>query len=195
MSIILYKTIGNNIGIDIGNDIMFTILKNNQSINYNNTISFVIPEIMTSYKILLYMGNNILSSNNIFLDYVNIISPEKVIYITFLVSEILYINNLLLVFIRTKTKLISSHFINIVYSHVNIAIDMNIDVYNYKLKFELIQCIELIKNKIKNNVIILSYDMIILLEEKFKNIINNIDIFNNQKLLDTTKNLRNKFFI
>ena len=199
MSIVLYKKLINNIGIDIGNGIMLIILKNNQPINYtisqDNTISFIIPEIMVSYKILLYMGNNILSSNNIFLDEINIISPDKVIFITFIISELLYVNNLLLLYISTKTKLISYHFINIIYSQINLSIDMDTDIYKYKLKFELIKCIELIRDKIKNRVIILSYEMIVLLEKKLNQIISNIDTYNNQKLLDIKKNLSIKFFL
>ena len=197
MNIIQYRVIGNNIGIDIGNSIMLPILENHNSIPCSNTISLNIPETMKEYKILLYIGNNKLSKNNKFIDEITIVCPYNKVYIEFILSDILYINNLLLVKIKTKTKLIAYYIIQlpISFSYDNICIDNCIDIYNYRLKFELIQCIDTIRNKIKNNVIILSCDTIILLEEKINQIISNIDNYNNQKLLDIKKNLCNKFFI
>ena len=63
-SIIKTNYLKNNIGIDIGNGMMTNVF-NSIIVPQSNTIEFIIPTKMEKYKIDIYMGNNILSSDNI----------------------------------------------------------------------------------------------------------------------------------
>ena len=194
MNIINTIYINNIIGIDIGNGIMFPILQPNY-IPYSNKIQFIIPELNSCYKIMIYIGNNVLSCDNILLDTINIISSEKVIYINFFINNCLYYNNKLLVTISTKIKYMNTYLIDIPQNNKLEIIDKIIDTNNYKLKFELIQCTELIKNKIINKQIILDDSTIEAIYQKIDKINNNIDTLSNQKLLDIKNNLTTKFFL
>jgi hypothetical protein len=71
----------------------------------------------------------------------------------------------------------------------------SIDIDNYKLKFELIQCTELIKNKITNKQLKLDDVTIKAIYEKIDKINSEINTLSNQKLLDIKNNLTNKFFL
>ena len=189
----------NNIGIDIGDGLTNTVLKSSPC-PCINTIPFVISNILEKYKISIYSGNNILSSDNLYIATINISSNEKIIYIKFTINNLLYYNNLLLVEIYTKTKLLNIYCfpikLNIKSNINNLNINnLNINKYNYKLKFELRQCIDMINNKIKNKDIILSDDNKIILQSKIIHIIDNINNMNNQKLLEIKTNLKKKFFL
>ena len=92
------------IGFDIGDGLTIPVVN---QIPCSNTIQFIMPEINTSHSINIYIGNNKLSKNNIFLFKLDIISPEKVIYIDFIIPYLLFFSNLLLIKISTKTKLIN----------------------------------------------------------------------------------------
>ena len=147
-SIINTNYLKNNIGIDIGNGMMTNVF-NSFIVPQSNTIEFIIPTKMEKYKIDIYMGNNILSSDNILIYSYDIISPMKVIYIKFMINNMLYINNLLYITISTKTKTLFDNIIQ--FYNIEIPyIHREIDMINYKLKFELKECIEMISIKIQN---------------------------------------------
>jgi hypothetical protein len=196
-NIISSNYIKNIIGIDIGNGLMCPILSNG-IIPCVNQVQFIVPVIMDEYKIDIYIGNNILSSDNILLNTINITSPEKIVYIEFKMTNLLYYNRLLHVIISTKTKNISEYLFNINEDYLNNLhniTDRIIDVYNYQLKFDLIDCIKTIQTKIDKKNIILNEATLNILNNKFKQIIDNIDLVTNQKLLDIKNNLKLKFFI
>ena len=195
MNIINTNYSNNAIGIDIGNGLMCPILTPNY-IPCSNQIQFVIPEINNVYKILLYTGNNILSDDNILLDLINIISSEKVININILINDYLYYTNKILITISTKKLILSTYLITVPYLKTKLNIlDKVIDINNHKLKFELIQCTELIKNKIICKQIKLDESIINTIYEKIDKIMSMINTLSNQKLLDIKINLTNKFFL
>jgi hypothetical protein len=180
-----------NIGFDIGDGLTKSVI---HQIPCSNTIQFIMPEINTNHSINIYIGNNKLSKNNILLFKLDIISPEKVIYIDFIMSYLLYFSNLLLIKISTKTKLLNVLLIPIT-NIKPVEIIESIDIDNYKLKFELVTLIDLLKNKINKKEIILSSDILNLIYQKIDKINSVIDTLSNQKLLDIKNNLKAKFFL
>ena len=195
MNILKTNYNNNTIGIDIGNGLMCPILTPNY-IPCSNQIQFIIPEINNYYIVSLYTGNNILSVDNILLNNINIISSEKVININILINDYLYYTNKILITISTKKTVLNTILINIPYFTKKLAIlDKIIDIDNYKLQFELIQCTELIKNKIINKQIKLDENTINTIYKKIDKINSMINILSNQKLLDIKTNLTIKFFL
>jgi len=185
--------LNNNIGIDIGNGLTTPIL-NCGIIPISNTIEMVIPSIMDKYNIGIYIGNNILSSDNILIYKYDIISPMKVIYIKFMINDFLYYNNMVHLIISTKTIILLND--NIIFDNIIIPyMYREIDANNYKLKFELKECIEMIYIKIKNNEITLPCDILVQFNNKIKQINEMMSILPNQKLLDIKNNLMIKFFL
>ena len=183
----------NNIGIDIGNGLTTPILYNNVIPQFN-MIEFIIPTVMEKYTIKIYSGNNILSSDNILIYKNDIISPMKVVYIEFIINDFLYYNNMFSLIISTKTQMLlydNIYFFNKYMEYIN----RDIDIINYKLKFELKECIEMICIKIKNNEITLPDDILLQLNNKIKQINDMIHTLSNQKLLDIKNNLMTKFFL
>ena len=196
MNLIHNYSLKNIIGFDIGNGLTSPLLSN--TIPCSNTIQFIMPEINISHSIKIYVGNNILSKDNILLTTIDITSPEKVIYIQFSISYLLYFSNIILVIISTKTKILNILFIPILEKYLTIEqkyIDTIIDIDNYKLKFELLTLIDLLKNKIIKKEIILSIDTTNILYEKIEKITTMIDELSNQKILDIKNNLKAKFFL
>jgi len=193
MEIIIKKYLEYNIGIDIGDQLITILLNKNVSIPSTNTISFSVSNINKNYIFDLYCGTNILSKNCSFIDCINICSPEKVIYIESTVDPMMF----LIIKISTKTKLLLCRIycLNLVIKDTKIVDEEMIDITNYKLKFELKQCINLIEEKIERNELILDSDTILILNEKIILINKMIDTLSNQKLLDIKTNLKNKFFI
>ena len=192
MEIIIKKYLEYNIGIDIGDQLMTILLNKNISIPSTNTISFIVSNINENYMFDLYRGINILSKDCSFIDSINICSPEKVIYIESTIDPMMF----LIIKISTKTKLLLCQIYSLGTVIQNTFVNSDkIDIANYKLKFELKQCIDSIEKKIKTNELILDSDTILILNEKIILIRNMIDTFSNQKLLDIKNNLRKKFFI
>jgi hypothetical protein len=197
MDIIHCNLLKNIIGFDIGNGLTTPILRNNV-IPCSNIIQFIMPEINIFHSIKIYVGNNILSKDNILLTTINITSPEKVIYIQFSISYLLYFTNMILVIISTKTKILNILFIPILEQYLKIEqkyIDSIVDIDNYKLKFELLTLIDLLKNKIIKKEIILSIETTNILYEKMDKISTMINELSNQKILDIKNNLKTKFFL
>jgi len=105
---------------------------------------------------------------------------------------------MILVIISTKTKILNILFIPILEKYLTIEqkyIDTIIDIDNYKLKFELLTLIDLLKNKIIKKEIMLSIDTTNILYEKMDKITTMIDELSNQKILDIKNNLKAKFFL
>lgn len=105
---------------------------------------------------------------------------------------------MILVIISTKTKILNILFIPILEKYLKIEhnyIDSIIDIDNYKLKFELLTLIDLLKNKIIKKEIILSIETTNILYEKIDKITIMIDELSNQKILDIKNNLKTKFFL
>jgi hypothetical protein len=192
MSLIKKVSIKNKIGIDIGDGLSIPLIENN--IPSINKIQFIIREINTPYHFNVLSGNNILSKDNILIDSIDITSPEKIIYIEFNINNLLYSYNKLLITISTKTMILNQRLVNIVEDDI-ICINKTVDIDNYKLKFELIDCIQLIKIKIEKKEIILDNDTCNILYDKFNKLDSIIDGMSNQKLLDIKTNLKNKFFL
>ena len=194
MSIICSKYIINNIGIDIGDGLMTTILYHDTTIPSSNTITLIVPEINNNNNITIYCGNNILASDNMMLQSIIVKSPEKIIYINFTISIMSSYMNQLCINVMTKTILLMREFINIPCSKIAL-LEKTIDTYNYKIKFELKQYINIIISNINNNNIkMLEEDKHPILK-KLDQIINMMDQLSNQKLLDLKTNLKNKFLI
>jgi len=196
MNIINVYSLKNIISFDIGNGIASPILNN--TIPCSNIIQFIIPEINNVCSIKIYIGNNILSKDNIYLTTIDVISPEKVVYIEFIISYLLYFSNTILVIISTKTKVLNTLFIPILEKYLTSQLPTcvdSIDIDNYKLKFELLTLIDLLKNKIIKKEIILSIETLESLYEKIDKINTLIDTLPNQKLLDIKNNLKTKFFL
>jgi hypothetical protein len=191
MEIIKSKYLEYNIGIDIGDHLIINLLDRYNILPTSNTIIFSIPILNIEYTFNLYIGNSILSKNCFFIESIKIKSPEYTIYI----ETSVFNNCIYIIKISTKTILLFYH-VYILPNQINvIETNENIDIYNYKLKFQLTETIKIIKNKIQNSHIILTNEDIILLNLKFTEIINKLDILNNQKLLDIKNNLSNKFFL
>ncbi len=181
-----------NIGIDVGDNINQVIFNQNDLLPCCNKISYSIPEIDEEYIIKILIGNNILAIDNIILDTIKIKSDDnyKKIFITMNIDYYLSIQ------IDTKINTIYKNIININGYFINYHIrNENIDINNYKLKFNLLQIIKIINKKIRLNYIILDEESKSLLESKFNNIINKIETLNNQKILEIINTLEQNFFI
>jgi hypothetical protein len=192
MSIICNNHIKYNIGIDIGDGLMCPILYNN--IPCENVILFIVGDISFLYYINIFMGNNILSEDNTLIYKTSILSPEKIIYIKLNIDNILYHHNMVLITIYTKTLVLLNEVIVLPILDI-IYVIKNIDISKYKLRFELKEIIETIKNKINTNMIKLDESDKIILNQKLDNVISNITELNNIKLLEIKNNLKNKFFL
>jgi len=194
MSIICSKYITNNIGIDIGDGLITTILYHDTTIPSSNTITLIVPEINNNNNITIYYGNNILASDNMMLQSIMVKSPEKIIYINFTISIMSSYMNQMCINVMTKTILLMREYINIPCYKIAL-LEKTIDTYNYKIKFELKQYIDIIISNINNNNIkMLEEDKPPILK-KLDQIINMMDQLSNQKLLDLKTNLKNKFLI
>ena len=103
----------------------------------------------------------------------------------------------LIIKISTKTKLLLCRIycLNLIIKNTKIVDEERVDITNYKLKFELKQCIDSIEKKIEKKELILDSETILILNEKIILINKMIDTLSNQKLLDIKTNLKNKFFI
>ena len=157
-----------------------------------NIIQFIVPDISILYNINIFMGNNILSEDNISIYKQALLLPEKVIYIKLKIDYTLYYYNMILINIYTKTKTLLEEIIIIPIIDIPIIIKI-IDINKYKLIFELKETIDTIKIKI-NNIKIDENDKTSLIQ-KLDKIIFNITTFNNIKILEIKNNLKNKFFI
>lgn len=189
-SIIKYPYLNYNIGLNGGDNIMNIIFYQNDLLPNTKDIKFIIPELNEEYNILLLIGNNIIASDNVLLCSFKNTYNCKVIFIKFTI-------NTHFIFFEIHSK------INILYKNViqynnNIIIpffNKNIDIDSYKLKFDLLNTIKIIKNKIKSKYININNEEYNILEEKLQKIINNINNFSNQKILEIKNYLKLKFFI
>ncbi len=189
MSIIPVCLLKYNIGLDVGNNITNVIFEKNILIPNYKKISFVVPELEEEYKINILMGDNILGSDNIILETINLKNIEKVIHL-----EIFLYEYYIVIIINTKAKNIYN---NVIKYHDNniIYFNKNIDVTHYNLKFDINQTIRLIRKKINLGLILLDDESKIILEDKLTKIIDAINNMTNQKMLDIKNNLKMKFFI
>ena len=182
-----------NIGIDAGDNLSNILFNKNTILPSINKISFIIPEIDEEYIIKIIIGDNELSDDNNILDIIPIKIETKKIFLEIKIDlYYIYIN------INTKTNTIYKKILLFNQDNYNIDyLNKIIDINYYKLKFEIEQIIKIIRKKIRLNYIILDEEEIIILEDKFKRLINNIQIksLTNQKMLDIKCNLQTKFFI
>jgi hypothetical protein len=192
MSIILSYLLKYNIGLDVGNNITNVLFEKNTLIPNYKKISFVVPELDEEYNINILMGDNILGSDNIILETINLKNIDKVIYL-----ELFLYNYYIVININTKAKNIYNNVItiNINYDNNIIYYDKIIDVNNYNLKFDITQTIRLIRKKINLGLLILDDESKEILEDKLTKISDNINNMTNQKMLDIKNNLKIKFFI
>lgn len=192
MSIIPSYLLKYNIGLDVGNNITNVLFEKNTLIPNYKKISFVVPELDEEYNINILMGDNILGSDNIILETINLKNIDKVIYL-----ELFLYNYYIVININTKAKNIYNNVItiNINYDNNIIYYDKIIDVNNYNLKFDITQTIRLIRKKINLGLLILDDESKEILEDKLTKISDNINNMTNQKMLDIKNNLKIKFFI
>jgi hypothetical protein len=95
MSIILSYLLKYNIGLDVGNNITNVLFEKNTLIPNYKKISFVVPELDEEYNINILMGDNILGSDNIILETINLKNIDKVIYLElFLYNYYIVINHI-----------------------------------------------------------------------------------------------------
>jgi hypothetical protein len=192
MEIILSSLLKYNIGLDVGSNITNILFEKNILLPNYKKISFVVPELDEEYNINLIMGNNILASDNIILETINLKNIEKVLYL-----ELFLYNYYIKLTINTKSKCIYNNVIKY-YDNNIIYFDKNIDIDNYNLKFDITQTIRLIRKKINLDLLVFDNETKLILEDKLNKIIdaiNNNYIMSNQKMLDIKNNLKMKFFI
>ena len=195
MEIISSSLLKYNIGLDVGSNITNILFEKKTIIPNNKKISFIVPELDEEYNINVIMGDNILASDNIILETINLKNVEKVLYL-----ELFLYNYYIKLTINTKSKCIYNNVItmNINYDNL-IYFDKNIDIDNYNLKFDITQTIRLIRKKINLDLLVFDNDTKLILEDKLNKIIeainNNNNIMSNQKMLDIKNNLKIKFFI
>jgi hypothetical protein len=178
-----------NIGINAGDDLVNILINKNELLPTNKKISFIIPEIEEEYNIDIVMGDNILAKDNILLSNIKIKCNEKKIFL-----NIDFNTHFIYIEINTKINNIYKNIINYYDNFINYY-EKIIDVDYYKLKFDIIQIIKIIRKKINLNYIILDDESKNILETKFNNLLNNLDSMNNQKMLDIKIQLKTKFFI
>lgn len=179
-----------NLGLDAGDNLTNILFEKNTIIPCDKNISFIIPELDEDYKIDIIMGDNILASDNIILETININVEVKKIYFDIKLS---YYG--IIITISTKAQ-------TIVYQNIIKYYDNNINYYIktidtnfYKLRFDIIQTIKIIRKKIKLGLLIFDEETNNILEDKLNKIINSIDTLPTQKMLDIKNNLKIKFFI
>ncbi len=191
MELININKIKYNIGIDAGDNITNVLFNKDDYYPCNKNITFSIPEIDEEYNIKIIIGNNILTEDNIVLDNITIKSEDnnRKIFINIKIDYYLYVD------ITTKLNTIYKNIINININREIIYFNKDINIDNYKYKFNLLQIIKIINKKIRLNCILLDDESKIILQEKFNNIYNKLDSYNNQKLLEIINTLKNNFFI
>jgi len=190
MEIINSNLLKYNLGLDAGDNLTNILFVKNTTIPNSKEISFIIPELDEEYNINIVMGDNILANDNINLDTINLKNLE--IKKIFLVINIF--NYGINIIISSKTKLIYTNIINYYNNNINYY-DKVIDINFYKLKFDILQIIKIIRKKIKLELLIFDEETKIILEDKLNKIINNIDTLPTQKMLDIKNSLKIKFFI
>jgi hypothetical protein len=180
-----------NLGLDAGDNLTNILFENNTIIPCDKNISFIIPELDEEYKIDIIMGNNILASDNIILDRIQLNNLE-VKKIFFDIKLSIYG---IIITISTKAQtIIYKNFIKYYDNNINYYIK-TIDINFYKLRFDIIQTIKIIRKKIKLGLLIFDEETNNILEDKLNKIINSIDTLPTQKMLDIKNNLKIKFFI
>ena len=191
MEIISSKILKYNIGLDAGDNLTNILFEKNTIIPNNKSISFIIPELDEDYKIDIIMGDNILATDNIVLEHIELNNLEfKKIFFDIKLS--LY--GIIITISNKAHNIIYQNILNY-YDNNIIYYDKIIDIAFYKLKFDILQTIKIIKKKIKLGLLIFDEDTKILLEDKLNKIINSIDTLHKQKMLDIKNNLKAKFFI
>jgi ABC-type sugar transport system ATPase subunit len=191
MEIISSKLLKYNIGLDAGDNLTNILFEKNTIIPNNKSISFIIPELDEDYKIDIIMGDNILATDNIVLEHIELNNLEfKKIFFDIKLS--LY--GIIITISNKAHNIIYQNILNY-YDNNIIYYDKIIDIAFYKLKFDILQTIKIIKKKIKLGLLIFDEDTKILLEDKLNKIINSIDTLHKQKMLDIKNNLKAKFFI
>jgi hypothetical protein len=191
MEIILSKILKYNIGLDAGDNLTNILFEKNTIIPNNKSISFIIPELDEDYKIDIIMGDNILATDNIVLERIELNNLEfKKIFFDIKLS--LY--GIIITISNKAHNIIYQNILNY-YDNNIIYYDKIIDTAFYKLKFDILQTIKIIKKKIKLGLLIFDEETQILLEDKLNKIINSIDTLHKQKMLDIKNNLKIKFFI
>ena len=194
MELININKLKYNIGIDAGDNVVNVLFNKDETSLISNkyfNMTFSIPEIDEEYNIKIVIGNNILTEDNIVLDNINIKSEDnnRKIFINIKIDYYLYID------ITTKINSIYKNIINIDIDREIIYFNKDINIDNYKYKFNLLQIIKIIRKKIRLNYILLDDESKNVLDEKFNNIYNKLDSYNNQKLLEIINTLKNNFFI
>lgn len=179
-----------NIGINCGDNLTNIICEKGEILPCTKDISFKIPEIEEEYEIDIIIGNNILAEDNILINKIRQKYNDKVIYI-----KIEIMINYLVLSISSKLKLL--YIDTLIYNDQQYIPnnDKIIDTTFYKLKFDINQIIKLIKKRIILGYISLDEESKIILEQKLNKIIENINNYTNQKLLEIKNSLQTKFFI
>ncbi len=191
MEIISSKLLKYNLGLDIGDNLTNILFEKNTIIPNKNNITFIIPELDEDYKINIIMGDNILVSDNIILDTIYLKNLDfKKIFLEIILS----LHGIIITISKKNQSIIYQNIINYYNDNINYYIK-TIDIAFYKLRFDILQTIKIIKKKIKLGLLIFDEETKIILEDKLNKIINNIDTLHKQKMLDVKNNLKMKFFI
>jgi hypothetical protein len=179
-----------NLGLDAGDNLTNILFEKNTIIPNIKEISFIIPELDEEYNINIVMGNNILATDNINLETINLknIDTKKIFLVINIYNYGIVIN------ISSKTNCIYNNIINYYNNHI-IYYDKIIDINFYKLRFDLLQTIKIIRKKIKLGLLIFDEETNTVLENKLNKIITNVDNLPTQKILDIKNSLKIKFFI
>lgn len=191
MEIIKSTILKYNIGLNSGDDLTNILFEKNTIIPNNISISFIIPEIDEEYNIDIVMGDNILASDNILLERINLKQLQvKKIYL----NVVLTLYGIIITISDKSQYIIYNNMIKY-YDNNIIYYDKIIDTSFYKLKFDILQTIKIIKKKIKLGLLIFDEETNNILEDKLNKIIINLDSMHKQKMLDIKNSLKIKFFI
>jgi hypothetical protein len=191
MEIISSNLLKYNIGLNAGDNLTNILFEENTIIPDNKQISFIIPELDEEYNIDIIMGNNILASDNILLEAINLKDIDvKKIHLD--IKLLLYG---IIITISTKSNKIIYENIIKYYDNNIYYYDKIIDTNFYKLRFDIKQTIKIIRKKIKLGLLIFDEETNNILEDKLNKIIVNLDTLPQQKMLDIKNSLKVKFFI
>lgn len=184
---LVYNPLNYTIGIDIGDFTIIPILIKDSTISCNNKVQF--SESTKLYRV--YLGNSPLSKDNCLLFEFTILLKD--IFIEMRLMEF----NLLIIDISNKIKLLDRYTIPIYgtqYNYKTHIYDQAI-IANYRYKYEVINSIKTIKNRIECNIIQLNSESLESLTTKLNKILESIDSISNQKLLEIKHILKTQFFV
>lgn len=189
MDIIESSILNNGIGVDIGDGIMDYFFQGNSILPIKSEKTFTIDEFVTEdTKLDIYYGINELVQDNKLLHKLNITGNHKIINIDIRVTIgcILFIN---IYSDIEKILYLSLKLDNILLPKCYIKYDL----HNIKLKYYLQYIIKKINIRLNSNSITIPNNLKTTINHKLQVIVNEIDSYQNQQLIEKINKLKSKF--